>query len=71
MMCDMTLLESTLKLLHRATGKGISLREIAPENELVEYEWLKKFYAGKIEDPSVNRIQALHDRLSKMDLEAA
>jgi hypothetical protein len=67
----MTLLESTIKLLQQASDKGISLREIAPADGPVEYEWLKKFYAGKIDDPSVNRIQALHDRLSKMDLEAA
>jgi hypothetical protein len=65
------LLESTIKLLKRATDKGISLREIAPEGGPVEYEWLKKFYQEKIDDPSVRRIQALHDRLSTMDLEAA
>ena len=70
-MRGMTLLESTLALLQRATDQGISLREIAPAGGPVEHEWLKKFYAGKIDDPSVNRIQALHDRLSTMNLEAA
>jgi len=42
----------------------MSLRQIAREcGDDVDYEWLKKFSAGKIDDPSVNRIQTLHDRL--------
>lgn len=67
----MTLLESTQALLQKATNNGFSLRDIAPAGGPVEHEWLKKFYAGKIGEPSVNRIQALHDRLSTMNLEAA
>jgi len=67
----MTLLESTLKLFHAAREKKISLRAIAPEGGPVEYEWLRKWAQGDVEHPSVNRIQALHDRLVKMDLEAA
>jgi hypothetical protein len=42
---------------------GTALRVIAPDGGDVEYEWLKKFSAGKISHPSVVRIQALHDRL--------
>ena len=67
----MTLLESTLSLLQRVTGRGTTLREIAPADGPVEYEWLKKFYAGKIDDPSVKRTQALHDRLSALNSKAA
>lgn len=59
----MSLLESTQDLLKKALSGGASLRELAPEGGEVEYEWLKKFKAGKIDDPSVNRIQALHDQL--------
>jgi hypothetical protein len=66
----MSLLENTQALLAQATETK-SLREIAPEGGPVEYEWLKKFSAGKIPDPSVNRIQALHDRLVSLVREAA
>lgn len=61
----MQLLERTTDLLRKALDAGASLRELAPEGGDVEYEWLKKFNAGKIDDPSVNRIQALHDSLLK------
>ncbi len=29
----------------------------------IEYDWLKRFASGDIKDPSVNRVQALHDCL--------
>lgn len=61
----MTLLDRTTELLDKALAAGASLRELAPEGGDVEYEWLKKFKAGKIDDPSVNRIQTLHDSLSR------
>jgi hypothetical protein len=67
----MTLLRSTRKLLQSAIKRGVKLREIAPEGGSVDHEWLKKFRAGKIADPSVNRIQALHDRLTQMKAGAA
>lgn len=66
---DMALLENTVQLLDQAIAAGKSLREIAPEGGPVEYEWLKKFSAEKIPDPSVNRVQALHDRLREMRLQ--
>ena len=67
----MNLFRTTSLLLQNALMRGLSLREIAPEGGDVEYEWLKKFAAGKIADPSVNRIQALHDRLTGLARDAA
>jgi len=47
-----------------------SLRQIALESEgRVEYDWLKRFANGSIPDPSVNRIQALHDALRSLSLQ--
>lgn len=65
-MAPMTLLDVTRELLVEITEEGSSLRAVAPDGGPVEYDWLKKFSAGKIPDPSVNRIQALHDRLLQM-----
>ena len=59
----MSLIERTSTLLTNAIERGMSLRQIAPSDSPVDYEWLKKFSAGKIKDPSVNRIQSLHDHL--------
>lgn len=60
----MTLLESTRTLLKCARASGTSLRRIALESGgRIEYDWLKRFAAGDIDDPSVNRIQTLHDDL--------
>ena len=58
----MTLLDDTLTRLARARGRGASLRSIAAE-PAVPYDWLKKFAGGHIPDPSVNRVQALNERL--------
>lgn len=56
------LLERTRELLEAADAT--SLAEIAREiGEPVRYDWLKRFAAGEIPDPSVNRVQALHDYL--------
>ena len=56
------LLERTQRLLRNASD--VSLAEIAREaGPPVAYDWLKRFAAGEIPDPSVNRIQALHDYL--------
>lgn len=54
------LLEKTLNLLGNC---DLPLAEIAKEAG-VGYEWLKKLKADLIPDPSVNRIQALHDYLA-------
>lgn len=61
----MSLLEKTKSLLKKALKSGVSLRQLAQECKDVDYDWLKKFHAGKIKDPSVNRIQVLHDRLAE------
>ena len=59
------LLEATRSMLAALTGSGTSLRQIALESEgEVEYDWLKRFANGEIKDPSVNRVQALHDHLA-------
>lgn len=60
----MSLLEQTESMLEHLVKSGVSLRQIARDcGDSVDYEWLKKFKAGKIDGPSVNRIQTLHDRL--------
>lgn len=62
----MSLLEKTVSMLELRL-KDRSLKQIARDCDGdVDYEWLKKFSAGKIDDPSVNRIQALHDCLKGM-----
>lgn len=53
------LLTKTLELLENC---DLPLAEIAKESNL-GYEWLKKLKGGTIPDPSVNRIQTLHDFL--------
>lgn len=65
-MAAMSLLAQTESMLEEFLS-AMSLREIARQcGEDVDYEWLKKFSAGKIDDPSVNRIQALHDGLKTL-----
>ena len=44
------------------------LNKIARESD-VGYEWLRKFKADQIPDPSVNRVQALHDYLAQMPVD--
>jgi hypothetical protein len=64
----MSLLENTQTLLDRAVASGKSLRQIADDSKKrVEYEWLKKFAAGKIDNPGVRPIEGLHNTL--VDLE--
>lgn len=64
-MSTMSLLETTRSMLVDLTSSGMSLRQIAIEFEgEVEYDWLKRFANGEIKDPSVNRVQALHDCLA-------
>jgi hypothetical protein len=62
----MSLLEQTQTLLKRTLDAGTSLRQIAEEcGGTVNHEWLKKFAAGKIEDPGVSRIESLFKHLSE------
>lgn len=64
-MSPMALLEKTRSMLVELTDSGMSLRQLALECEgEVEYDWLKRFANGDIKDPSVNRVQALHDCLA-------
>lgn len=64
----MTLLERTQRLLAERLEQGKSLREIAAESGgKVSRDWLTKFAAGKIENPGVNTIQALHDTLASAE----
>lgn len=57
--------EVTLKLLK---GHRLTLPEVYKETNL-PYYWLKKFSSGEINDPSVNRVQALYEYLSGRKLE--
>lgn len=66
-MPEMALLEKTESMLKALVASGISLGQVARDSAgKVDYAWLIKFSAGKIDDPSVNRIQALHDVLRKI-----
>ncbi len=63
----MTLLEQTNALLQSKVAEGLSLAEIAASSKKrVEREWLYKFAKGGIDDPSINRIQKLHDHLRSL-----
>jgi hypothetical protein len=62
-----SLLDTTNLLLAEAREKHGSLAKIASQSDgTVDPEWLKKFASGKIGDPSVNRIQSLHDHLVRL-----
>lgn len=64
----MSLLESTQQLLGKATAKGLSLREIADQSDgRINYEWLKKFAQGKIDNPGVTTIEDLHKTLRSLN----
>lgn len=64
---DMSLLESTQQLLDKATRKH-SLRAIAERSDgKINYEWLKKFAAGKIDNPGVTTIEDLHCTLRSLN----
>jgi hypothetical protein len=63
----MSLLQSTKARLERARAQGVSLYQIAAESGgRVSYEWLKKFAAGKIDNPGVNTIEDLRAELRKI-----
>lgn len=55
-----TLLQRTRELLHASQLKR---REIA-EGSGVDEEWIKKFKAGKIGRPGVDKIEPLHNFLA-------
>jgi hypothetical protein len=58
-MAQPSLLTKTMDLLENCE---LALAQIALKSNL-GVEWLRKLRAGKIPDPSVNKIQALHDFL--------
>lgn len=63
----MSLLESTQERLDKVTSAGVSLRAIAERSDgRINYEWLKKFAAGKIDNPGVNTIEDLHECLGEL-----
>jgi len=64
----MSLLETTQQLLDKRIAAGVSLRAIAEGSDgRVNYEWLKKFAQGRIDNPGVNTIEDLRDRLLELD----
>lgn len=64
MNADAPLLERTLLLLKKAQENGVTYLEIYQETQL-RPNWLSGIATGKIADPSVRRVQALHDYLAK------
>jgi len=58
----MTMLTETRTMLDRALAE-YTLREIAGDDGAISYEWLKKLKQGRIPDPGVTRVEALHARL--------
>jgi len=64
----MSLLESTQILLEKRINSGHSLRAIAESSAgRVNYEWLKKFAQGKIENPGVTTVEDLHRTLRDLN----
>jgi hypothetical protein len=59
---DVPLLEKTVLLLRKCDTPLIEIANMSG----VGYEWLRKFKADLIPDPSVNRVQALHDCLQQL-----
>jgi hypothetical protein len=53
------LLDRTVRLLDACELSPIDIARRAN----VGFEWLRKFQAGRIKDPSVRRVQRLHDFL--------
>lgn len=60
-MQNLPMLDKTRNLL---LSCDMSLRDISNMTGL-GYEWLRKFKADLIPDPSVNKVQVLHDFLNK------
>ena len=63
----MSLLESTQERLDKVRANGVSLRAIADGSAgRVDYEWLKKFAQGKIDNPGVNTVEDLNETLIEL-----
>jgi len=59
-------LERTLALIKRANEAGLTYRQISDATG-VNVFWLNKVRWGEISDPSVKRIQRVHDYLFAQD----
>jgi len=66
-MKKITLFEQTLGLMEQST---IPIASLCRELKVTE-RWYYKLLAGDIKDPSVNRIQRLHDYLAANRSDAA
>lgn len=64
-----TLLESTYEQL-KARDRALTLRRIA-EGAGVDYEWLAKFSQNRINDPGVQKVEAVHKFLLGQSSNAA
>jgi hypothetical protein len=68
----MNLHESTKKALARAINNGVGLKDIVRKaavaaksrEDVIEYEWLRKFSRGEIHNPGIRNIQKLNDVLA-------
>lgn len=63
------LLSDTLNLLKKAKARDISYNEVCRRTGLKSL-WLQKVKNGKMRDPSVRRVQLLHDWLTDKLAEA-
>ena len=61
-----SLYEKTLRLI-QSRPHNLTFAEISSKIDIGE-DWLRKFAQGKIKNPSVNRIQTLHDFLNDKPL---
>lgn len=59
----MTLFETTMALLN-ARPRTLTLSTIAQDSG-VGHEWLSKLSQGKMADPSVHKVQRVHDYLAR------
>jgi hypothetical protein len=68
----MSLLQATKALLAEQQKAGKSIAEIHRAlGRKIQRDWFYKFAAGDIPDPSVNRVQLLHDRLKSLSAETS
>lgn len=64
-----TLMEQTRRLL-RECGRSVPqvYAELNANGSDISFYWLRKFSAGRVKDPSVNRIEELHRHLTGKSL---
>jgi transcriptional regulator with XRE-family HTH domain len=58
-----SLVDRTKKLLKAVRGK-LSLRELAEQTSINEH-WLRSFACGRADNPSVQRLEKLHNYLTE------